>query len=154
LPPGPLSAQVTFFSKLQAAWAPLTSSQLKQINSTLSDTPLPQERAKLLSFCPQLPTEIIPLMINLLKLPLEEVLSLQRWLADESLNNDTNREILLRVVTGIDSMTLLAVKRRIALPSLAEDLAASSAFVTSVATAPHAVMTTSGSTSSTLLRTT
>jgi hypothetical protein len=83
---------------------------MKRYHSILSETPLHLERQQLLQLEPALPWEILHLLIELLKLPVDELFSLQNWLSKLSAQQT---RVLIQLLQ-IESSTLLEIKRRIA----------------------------------------
>ena len=120
---------------------------MKRYHSILSETPLHLERQQLLQLEPGLPWEILHLLIELLKLPVDELFSLQNWLSKLS---PQQTRVLIQLLQ-IESSTLLEIKRRIAsathaLSSSAAGLAASTSAKTTTAPTPSYVPPPSGPT--------
>eukprot|EP00005_Dracoamoeba_jomungandri_P006015 CAMPEP_0174262348 /NCGR_PEP_ID=MMETSP0439-20130205/12922_1 /TAXON_ID=0 /ORGANISM="Stereomyxa ramosa, Strain Chinc5" /LENGTH=563 /DNA_ID=CAMNT_0015347043 /DNA_START=89 /DNA_END=1780 /DNA_ORIENTATION=- len=110
IPQGTQEQQEGFLKKVQEAFQAWAIDTLKRYHSTLSETPLHLERQQLLQLEPQLPWEILQLLIELLKLPLEELFSFQAWLSKLP---PQQIRILIQILQ-IETSTLLEIKRRIA----------------------------------------
>lgn len=84
LPPGLSNGngklvQLDFLTKCQEIFQTWSREVLLEHHKVLQDTPLHMERHALLLREPQIPWEIIHLVIELLKLPLEELQNFQEW---------------------------------------------------------------------------
>jgi len=108
----------------------------KRFHSILSDTPLHLERQQLLQLEPGLPWDILHLLIELLKLPEEELFSLQAWLSKLS---PEHTRVLVQLLQ-IESSTLLEIKRRIGPAPPTVGLAGSSGDQHRHATSPASVV--------------
>eukprot|EP01102_Stenamoeba_stenopodia_P001918 TRINITY_DN11733_c0_g1_i1.p1 TRINITY_DN11733_c0_g1~~TRINITY_DN11733_c0_g1_i1.p1 ORF type:complete len:485 (+),score=80.75 TRINITY_DN11733_c0_g1_i1:126-1580(+) len=109
LPPGPLSVQVEFISKLVRVFQGWTRASLQQSHTELAQTPLHLESEKVLSLEPQLPWELLHLIIELLKLPLDELLSLYDWII---FLTPQQMQILAKLLP-IDTIYLFEIRKRL-----------------------------------------
>ncbi len=110
IPPGSQESQESFLKKVQEVFQSWSMDTLKRYHTILSETPLHLERQQLLQLEPQIPWEILHLLIELLKLPVDELYSLQAWLSKLS---PQQMRILIQLLQ-IESSTLLEIKRRVA----------------------------------------
>eukprot|EP01089_Gocevia_fonbrunei_P007670 TRINITY_DN188_c0_g1_i2.p1 TRINITY_DN188_c0_g1~~TRINITY_DN188_c0_g1_i2.p1 ORF type:complete len:487 (+),score=64.81 TRINITY_DN188_c0_g1_i2:436-1896(+) len=110
LPPGSQETKTAFLLKVQEAFQSWSPETLRQYHSTLSETPLHLERQQLLQLEPNIPWEILHLLIELLKLPIDELFSFQAWI---SALPQAHMHILIYLLQ-IESATLLAIKQKIA----------------------------------------
>jgi hypothetical protein len=109
IPPGPFNAQLEFLLKAQEQFQAWTQETIGQLHSVLSDTPLHMERQQLLQLEPQIPWELLHFLIELLKLPIEELCGLQEWISKLPLK-------LLTLVLNLlllEPSGLIEIKRRI-----------------------------------------
>ncbi|ELR15892.1 IPT/TIG domain containing protein [Acanthamoeba castellanii str. Neff] len=147
IPPGSQESQEAFLKKVQEVFQSWSFDTMKRYHSILSETPLHLERQQLLQLEPGLPWEILHLLIELLKLPVDELFSLQNWLSKLS---PQQTRVLIQLLQ-IESSTLLEIKRRIAsathaLSSSAAGLTTSTSAKTTTAPTPSYVPPPSGPT--------
>eukprot|EP01114_Cavostelium_apophysatum_P000251 TRINITY_DN10242_c0_g1_i1.p1 TRINITY_DN10242_c0_g1~~TRINITY_DN10242_c0_g1_i1.p1 ORF type:complete len:534 (-),score=148.30 TRINITY_DN10242_c0_g1_i1:264-1865(-) len=108
IPPGSLQDQLRFLEQAQQIFQSWTPQTLANHHHVLSDTPLHMERQQLLQLEPQIPWELLHFLIELLKLPLEELTSLQEWfqrLPKKQL------QVVLQLIQ-MEPSALLEIKRR------------------------------------------
>ncbi|KAL6078159.1 DNA repair protein rad10 domain-containing protein, variant 2 [Balamuthia mandrillaris] len=110
IPPGPQENQETFIKKVQEAFQSWSPETLERYHNVLAETPLHLERQQLLQLDSQIPWEILHLIIELLKLPMEELYSFQQWITKLPPHHI---RVLVQLLQ-IESSTLLEIKRRIA----------------------------------------
>jgi hypothetical protein len=109
IPPGPFNAQLEFLLKAQEQFQAWTQDTLVQLHSVLSDTPLHMERQQLLQLEPQIPWELLHFLIELLKLPFEELCSLQEWISKLPKKQLT---LILHLLL-LEPSALIEIKRRL-----------------------------------------
>jgi hypothetical protein len=124
IPPGSIESQEAFLKKVQEQFQAWNMDTIARYHDTLSETPLHLERQHLLQLEPQIPWEILHLLIELLKLPTDELASFQSWLSKLPAQQ---MRVLIQLLQ-IESSTLLEIKRRIA-SSASVSLATSSSNV-------------------------
>ena len=109
IPPGPFTAQLEFLLKAQEQFQAWTQDTLVQLHTVLSDTPLHMERQQLLQLEPQIPWELLHFLIELLKLPFEELCSLQEWISKLPKKQLT---LILHLLL-LEPSALIEIKRRL-----------------------------------------
>lgn len=108
LPPGPQSLQVEFMQKAQEIFQSWTQEVIQNHHHVLSETPLHMERQQLLQLEPQLPWELLHFIIELLKLPLEELLNFKEWMS----KLPRKQLIILVQLLQMEPSSLLELKQR------------------------------------------
>lgn len=109
LPPGPPLMQLEFLQKVQEqfqSWSPET---LQNHHHVLSDTPLHMERQALLQLEPQISWELLHYLIEILKLPINELFHFQEWISRLS----KPHLIILIHLLHLEPFILLELKTRI-----------------------------------------
>jgi hypothetical protein len=109
IPPGSPQQQLGFLSKIQEIFQLWSNETLERYNHTFSETPLHLERQQLMQLEPQIPFEMLHLLVEVLKLPVIELQAFKRWI--ESLPQ--NHLILLVNLLQMEPAVLIEVKRRI-----------------------------------------
>ncbi len=109
IPPGSPQQQLGFLSKIQEIFQLWSNETLERYNHTFSETPLHLERQQLMQLEPQIPFELLHLLVEVLKLPVVELHAFKRWI--ESLPQ--NHLILLVNLLQMEPAVLIEVKRRI-----------------------------------------
>jgi hypothetical protein len=109
IPPGSPQQQLDFLVKIQEHFQSWSNQTLKQYHEALLGTPLHLERQRLLQFEPQIPTDCLHVLIDLLKLPLEELQHFKQWI--DSLHRD--QLIILVNLLQLEPAVLVEIKRRI-----------------------------------------
>lgn len=109
IPPGSPQQQLGFLSKIQEIFQRWSNETLERYNHTFSETPLHLERQQLMQLEPQIAFELLHLLVEVLKLPIHELLAFKRWI--EGLPQ--NHLILLVNLLQMEPAVLIEVKRRI-----------------------------------------
>eukprot|EP00029_Vermamoeba_vermiformis_P004952 TRINITY_DN1586_c0_g1_i1.p1 TRINITY_DN1586_c0_g1~~TRINITY_DN1586_c0_g1_i1.p1 ORF type:complete len:595 (+),score=79.14 TRINITY_DN1586_c0_g1_i1:72-1856(+) len=109
IPPGSPQQQLGFLSKIQEIFQLWSNETLERYNHTFQETPLHLERQQLMQLEPQIPFEMLHLLVEVLKLPVIELQAFKRWI--ESLPQ--NHLILLVNLLQMEPAVLIEVKRRI-----------------------------------------
>ena len=110
IPPGPLPTQLEFLLKAQEQFQAWTQESLHNLHNILSETPLHMERQQLLQLEPLVPWELLHFLIELLKLPIEELIQLQDWLCKLP---KKQLLLILQLLQIEPSAALLEIKRRL-----------------------------------------
>mmetsp|Transcript_7680 Transcript_7680/g.10597 ORF Transcript_7680/g.10597 Transcript_7680/m.10597 type:complete len:531 (+) Transcript_7680:75-1667(+) len=118
LPPGPQSLQVEFMQKAQEIFQDWTQEVIQNHHHVLSETPLHMERQQLLQLEPQLPWELLHFIIELIKLPLEELLNFKEWMS----KLPRKQLIILVQLLQMEPAALLELKQRMDSLSFASSL--------------------------------
>ena len=120
LPPGPLSVQVQFFTKLQAVFKGWSTQDLQYLHTHISNSPPHLETQQLLEAQPDLKTnwEIIRLLVELLKFPIGESLLFREWIVKLP---PSHLELLSKLVK-LSFDVLIQLKQQIQLPTGAADV--------------------------------
>lgn len=108
IPPGPLNLQFDFLKKVQEIFQTWSQQTISNHHQTLADTPLHMERQQLLQLEPNIPWELLHFLIELLKLPLEEIFSMQEWIS----KLPTNQLQIIVQTIQMEPAAILEVKRR------------------------------------------
>jgi hypothetical protein len=132
IPQGPVDYQVQFLSKLQELFQSRDRETLVHQHNVLSETPLHLEVQQLMELERSIPFELIYLYGELLKLPSEELLSLQDWLV----RLPPNRIVHLVKLLLIDPSVLCEIKHRLTLPSAAAAIQAAQAHLVTPSSSP------------------
>jgi len=106
---GASGSPFAFLTNLQELLRTWDDSDLNNLHTSISKAPLHLERKKLLAMEPNIPWEMLQLMADLLKLPLEELQNLRKLMGRL---NARQLEILMRLLL-LDSATLMELKRRV-----------------------------------------
>eukprot|EP01120_Amphizonella_sp_Union-15-10_P003169 TRINITY_DN1354_c0_g1_i1.p1 TRINITY_DN1354_c0_g1~~TRINITY_DN1354_c0_g1_i1.p1 ORF type:complete len:612 (-),score=110.23 TRINITY_DN1354_c0_g1_i1:173-2008(-) len=114
IPPGSPQQQLAFLLKIQEIFRSWSMETAINYHVTLSDTPLHLERQKLLQLEPQLAIETLHLVIELLKLPVDELRPFKEWLGGLG----QNQLILLVNLLQMEPAVLIEIKRRITVEDL------------------------------------
>jgi len=86
IPPSSEEIQLQFINKIQEIFQGWSSEMLKQLNGALINCALHCERQQLLSMEPSIPWECLHFLIELLKMPFEELESFKNWFSSLSQN--------------------------------------------------------------------
>lgn len=81
IPPAPEDTQLQFMQRIQQMFQTWSPEMLKQLNGALVNCPLHSERQQLLSMEPSIAWECLHFLIELLKMPFEELESFKGWIA-------------------------------------------------------------------------
>eukprot|EP01088_Endostelium_zonatum_P020184 TRINITY_DN729_c0_g2_i1.p1 TRINITY_DN729_c0_g2~~TRINITY_DN729_c0_g2_i1.p1 ORF type:complete len:770 (-),score=235.30 TRINITY_DN729_c0_g2_i1:710-3019(-) len=111
VPPGSIEFKISYLKKVQEVFQSWTHDTLRSYHKTMTETPLHLERQQLLQLEPHLSWDIIHLVIELIKLPLEELFSFQSWFSELP---PAHLQILIALL-AFESATLLAVKQKISI---------------------------------------
>eukprot|EP01120_Amphizonella_sp_Union-15-10_P003170 TRINITY_DN1354_c0_g2_i1.p1 TRINITY_DN1354_c0_g2~~TRINITY_DN1354_c0_g2_i1.p1 ORF type:complete len:615 (-),score=76.33 TRINITY_DN1354_c0_g2_i1:170-2014(-) len=109
IPPGSPQQQLAFLSKIQEIFQSWSMETVIDYHATLLDTPLHLERQKFLQLEPQIAIEALHLVIELLKLPVEELRPFREWIGGLC----QNQLILLVNLLQMEPAVLIEIKRRI-----------------------------------------
>lgn len=109
IPPGSQNQQLQFLQKIQELFQSWTTEKILNYNQILINTPLCMERQQFLQLEPQVSWELIYFLIELLKLPSEELITFQEWISKLS----KSHLILLIYLLQMDSSQLLELKEKI-----------------------------------------
>lgn len=109
IPPGPQNLQLEYLQKIQQQFHGWNEEKLKILNNLLMETPLHMERRVLIECEPSINWEILHFLIEMLKLPLGELFSFQRWISKLS------RKHLIYLVNllSFNAPTILELKTRL-----------------------------------------
>jgi hypothetical protein len=110
LPPGSPQQQLDFLLKIQEYFQYWSNQTLQHYHEVLTNTPLHLERQQLLELEPQIPLECLHLLIDLIKLPLDQLQRFKQWI--DSLSRE--QLILLVNLLQMEPAVLIEIKRRIA----------------------------------------
>eukprot|EP01117_Protostelium_nocturnum_P010524 TRINITY_DN3790_c0_g1_i1.p1 TRINITY_DN3790_c0_g1~~TRINITY_DN3790_c0_g1_i1.p1 ORF type:complete len:537 (-),score=172.27 TRINITY_DN3790_c0_g1_i1:220-1830(-) len=121
IPPGSSTTQLEFLFKAQQIFQSWTVEDLNRLHTVLSDTPIHMERQQLLQLEPNIPWEMLHFIIELLKLPWEELSNFREWFSTLA-----KRHLLVLIhILNVEPAGLLSLKQRfdsIAPPQLTPEL--------------------------------
>jgi hypothetical protein len=108
IPPGPQTLQLAFLQKAQEIFQSWSREMMTEHHRVLSETPLHMERQELLQREPQIPWELLHFLIEMLKLPINELYHFQDWISK------LPKKHLLYIVQLIqlEPAAILEIKRR------------------------------------------
>jgi hypothetical protein len=138
LPPGPIQTQVEFLGRLKGVFDGWDRAKLELYHNELAETPLYLESEKLFTLEPDVPWELIHLLIELLKLPIEQLYSFHDWITVLS----HPQLVILAKILQLDSAIILDIQRRL-VPNIQLEIAMSSLVVTPSEMAPPSPLPTS-----------
>lgn len=108
IPPGPHTMQLEFLQRAQEIFQSWSRDTLAHYHQDLSETPLHLERQRLLQLEPQVPWELLHFLIELLKLPIEELYSFREWISILP-----KKQLMLIVqLLQMEPSAILEIKRR------------------------------------------
>eukprot|EP01121_Diplochlamys_sp_Union-15-3_P012034 TRINITY_DN3551_c0_g2_i1.p1 TRINITY_DN3551_c0_g2~~TRINITY_DN3551_c0_g2_i1.p1 ORF type:complete len:643 (-),score=86.60 TRINITY_DN3551_c0_g2_i1:185-2065(-) len=112
IPPGSPQKQLEFFCQLQELFQSWTPQVLAGLNQVISDSPVHLERQHLLQLEPYIPAEIVNSIIDLIKLPLEELQSFKHWI------EELPRSLIILMVNllQMEPAVIVEIKRRLTGP--------------------------------------
>jgi len=113
IPPGPANLQLEFLQKAQQIFQSWSQQTLQSHHQVLADTPLHMERQQLIQLEPSIPWELLHFLIELLKLPPDELFSLQEWISKLP---SKHLEIILQIIQIEPALILETKKRMDAVP--------------------------------------
>lgn len=108
IPPGPLPQQLEFLQKAQEQFQSWNQESLQNLHQVLSETPLHMERQQLLQLESQIPWELLHFLIELIKLPLEELYGFQDWVS----KLPKKQLIMMIHLLQMEPSALIEIKRR------------------------------------------
>ncbi len=115
IPPGPISQQLDFLQKAQEQFQSWTVDALQHLHQVLSETPLHMERQQLLQLEPHIPWELLHFLIELLKLPVDELFGFQKWISILP-----KKQLLMMLqLLNMEPSAIIEIKRRIDLAYIA-----------------------------------
>lgn len=109
IPPGPQILQLEFLQKIQHQFQIWSEERLKNLNNVLQETPLHMERRVLLEIEPEISWDLLHFLIEMLKLPVDELFGFQLWISQ------LGRQHLVMIVQllSLAPPTILEVKQRL-----------------------------------------
>lgn len=117
IPPATLQTQAEFMEKVQQIFQSWTRETLLHYNEVLSSTPLHMERQQLLQLEPHIPWELLHFVLEMLKLPLDELCGFQEWL----IKLPKSLVVILVQLLQLEPSSVLELKQRMSYSNFNSD---------------------------------